>query len=527
MYLSRELVVKAYGQLVDIDDTAGKSRMEKVSGIRYLLATSELLKKHNLLSLDLCVDNRELRKEFVDAVAEVICIDSEKNYTKDFFTDIGKHKDFGVGSNFFTTRLANSRAQEINYPGRPSSLLKLNQENISILGDACSKLTTDYSLITIKTPLSIWILRNTNFNIEISISEPAEILELIKQKLIHKYTQEVADYLTPNLVELSSIIGSLSEPLFETEQSILTSLLVKNIEVPTEDNYIDSSEANPHVMKNDLSDDDEILLIVKKLLERGSKGILFSGPPGTGKTWYALKIALKLIDGNINRLDRVQFHPSYSYEDFIEGMVSTGSISGSEPLFKAKDKTFVNLCNVAKEDKDNAYFLIIDEFTRGDPSKIFGELLTYIEADYRDLKFILPYSEKEFSVPHNIILFATMNPYDKSVVDLDAAMERRFDVIELPPNVNTLTYFLSNNGIKKEIVGKVITFFNRLNSLSDHGFGHTYFKNMKEEEDFILLWNHKLRFQLEEMFRFKENAYKEVRDLYLEILSEQGKDKLQ
>jgi len=527
VYLSSELVIKAYGQLVEIDNTAGKSRMEKVSGVRYLLATSELLKRHNSISVDLSVDNRELRKEFVDAVAEVICIDSEKNYTKDFSTDFGKHKDFGVGSNFFTTRLANSRAQEINYPGRPSSLLFLNQEKISILGDAFSKLTSDYLLHNIKTPLSLWILRNTDFDIESSISEPTEILELIKQKLINKYTQEVADYLVPDLAELSSIIGSLSEPLFEAERAILTSLIAQNIEVPAEESSVDSNEVNSYVMKNDLDDDDEILTIVKKLLERGSKGILFSGPPGTGKTWYALKVALKLIDENMSRLDRVQFHPSYSYEDFIEGMVSTGSISGSEPLFKAKDKTFVNLCNVAQKDKDNAYFLIIDEFTRGDPSKIFGELLTYIEADYRDLKFILPYSEKEFSVPHNIILFATMNPYDKSVVDLDAAMERRFDVIELPPNVNTLTYFLRSNDVAGEMIGKVVTFFNRLNSLSDHGFGHTYFKNLKEEEDFILLWNHKFRFQLEKMFRFKEDAYKEVRDLYLEILSEEGKDKLQ
>lgn len=526
MYLNSELVIKAYHQLVEIDNTAGKSRMEKVSGIRYLFATSELLKKYGVTSLDLAVDNRQLRKEFVDAVAEVVCIDAAKNYTKDFHQDFGKHKDFGVGSNFFTTRLANSRAQEIYYPGRPSSLLKLDQEHIKILDDALSKLSEDYSIHNIKTPLSIWILRNTNFDIDNASTDVSVLFEQLKLKLNDKYTQSVADFLAPSLSELTNIVDSLSEQLLSSEPPILEVLLQQAVEEPIEES-VESVEETPHVMSNDLEDDDEILQIVKKLLERGSKGILFSGPPGTSKTWYALKIALKLIESDMARLDRVQFHPSYSYEDFIEGMVSTGSISGSDPLFKPKDKTFVNLCKVAEEDKDNAYFLIIDEFTRGDPSKIFGELLTYIEADYRDLKFILPYSEKEFSVPQNIILFATMNPYDKSVVDLDAAMERRFEVIELAPNVNTLTAFLKKNSIEGAVIGKVVAFFNRLNSLSEHGFGHTYFKSLKEEEDFILLWNHKLRFQLEKMFRFKEDAYKEVRGLYLEILSDQGKDKLQ
>ena len=237
-----------------------------------------------------------------------------------------------------------------------------------------------------------------------------------------------------------------------------------------------------------------------------------------------MKVAIKIINGDEVKLERVQFHPSFTYEDFIEGLVSTGSATGSEPMFKPKDKVFLNLCEKARSNTDSLHILIIDEFSRGDPSKIFGELLTYIEPDYREIKFRLPYSEKEISIPQNVVIFATMNPYDKSVVDLDSAMERRFEVIELLPSVDILRTLLTKSGIKGELLGKVIEFFNTANRLSPHGFGHTYFKGVSEEIDFILLWNHKLKFIFEKMFRFKEDTYKEIRQSYINIINEPNKD---
>jgi len=170
--------------------------------------------------------------------------------------------------------------------------------------------------------------------------------------------------------------------------------------------------------------------------------------------------------------------------------------------------------------------MVIDEFSRGDPSKIFGELLTYIEPDYREIEFRLPYSENETSIPQNVVIFATMNPYDKSVVDLDSAMERRFDMIELPPKVTILKELLGVSGVESEVLGKVIAFFNAANRLSPHGFGHTYFKGLKEEHDFILLWNHKLKFTLKKMFHFQDDAYNEVRQAYVDIISDGNKDKI-
>jgi 5-methylcytosine-specific restriction protein B len=103
-------------------------------------------------------------------------------------------------------------------------------------------------------------------------------------------------------------------------------------------------------------------------------------------------------------------------------------------------------------------------------------------------------------------------------------MERRFEVIELLPSVDILRTLLTKSGIQGELLGKVIEFFNTANRLSPHGFGHTYFKGVSEEIDFILLWNHKLKFIFEKMFRFKEDTYKEVRLSYINIISEPNKD---
>lgn len=516
MFFSYDLVKCAYNGLIKLDSTTGKSRKEKISGLRYLLATSRLLHQENITNIDLSVGS-ELRRKFIDAVGEAVSFNNKGLYTKDFSQELDTNFDYGVGSNFLTTRLASSRSQNIKYPGRPAPLLLLEQDHISILEGVSKTLTESYGINNIKAELCIWLLRNENF--ETNTTNNEELSSLIGSTLAKKYTNDIVSSILPSKEELSAFINKANVTLFTPQVSDFSDI-VKIIDLGVED-------ATPFVARvliNDLSDEDQVFLTVQQLLSRGAKGILFSGPPGTSKTWYALKIALKIIDGVENRLERVQFHPSFTYEDFIEGLVSTGSMSGTDPLFKPKDKVFLNLCHKAREDKDNLYILIIDEFSRGDPSKIFGELITYIEPDYREIKFRLPYSDNVTSIPQNIVIFATMNPYDKSVVDLDSAMERRFDVVELLPNVNTLKSLLQNTGIQGEGLGKVVSFFNTANKLSPHGFGHTYFKGLNEEIDFILLWNHKLKFIFEKMFRFKEDSYKEVRQAFLNIISEEHKD---
>lgn len=521
MFLSREIIKTAYEGLINLDTSQGKSRKEKVSGLRYLFATSELLRKYNTPTIDLTVGSL-LRQEFIDAVGNVVALNSDGLYTKDFSTELDVKHDYSVGSNFTTTRLASSRSQDATYPGRPAPLLLLEQEHVSILVDINHVLSSFYGINHIKAELSIWLLRNEDFGDVDKTISALEILNRVKSKLLGKYTDEVVAAIAPTELDIEKLISTLSNDIFVASKPDHTDIAASTIEAITV-----PASLKARVLTNDLPDEDKIFIIVQQLLERGAKGILFSGPPGTSKTWYALKIAIKIINGEEDRLERVQFHPSFSYEDFIEGLVSTGSAMGSEPLFKPKTKVFLNLCEKAAQDTDNQYILIIDEFSRGDPSKIFGELLTYIEPDYREIKFRLPYSERETSIPQNVIIFATMNPYDKSVVDLDSAMDRRFNVVELLPNEDLLNTLLNNSSMSGDMLGKIINFFKTANRLSPHGFGHTYFKGVKEEIDFILLWNHKLRFIFEKMFRFKDDAYLEVRTSFINIISEENRNKVE
>lgn len=516
MFFSHEIIKSVYEGLIKIDPSVGKSRKEKLSGLRYLMATSQLLHQVKSSDINLAVGS-DFRGQFVDAVGNVVALNDEGLYSKDFSGELDTNADYGVGSNFFTTRLANSRSQDIRYPGRPANLLALEQEHVSILTDVSQTLTDSYGVGRIKPELCIWLLRNEDFGVQSDDMSAKALLALIVERLNKIYTADIVSAISPTKEELKGCVSGFSKSFFVDEKPDYSN--VATITEAVEENLLLGAK----VLENDLDDDDSVLSVVQQLLTRGAKGILFSGPPGTSKTWYALKVAIKIINGDEDRLERVQFHPSFTYEDFIEGLVSTGSATGNDPMFKPKDKVFLKLCEKARSDADNLHILIIDEFSRGDPSKIFGELLTYIEPDYREINFRLPYSEKEISIPQNVVIFATMNPYDKSVVDLDSAMERRFDVVELLPSIDILRDLLNSSDVQGEVLGKVVEFFNTANRLSPHGFGHTYFKGVSEEIDFILLWNHKLKFIFEKMLRFKDDAYQEVRQSYINIISEANK----
>lgn len=164
-------------------------------------------------------------------------------------------------------------------------------------------------------------------------------------------------------------------------------------------------------------------------LLRCKKNIILQGAPGVGKTFTAKRLAYSIMgERDDSRIRFVQFHQSYSYEDFIMGY--RPNENGG---FELKNGIFYEFCNRARRDSGRDYFFIIDEINRGNLSKIFGELLMLIEKDYRGQKAVLSYSGEEFSVPGNLYIIGMMNTADRSLAMIDYALRRRFGFYTIPP----------------------------------------------------------------------------------------------
>ncbi len=221
-------------------------------------------------------------------------------------------------------------------------------------------------------------------------------------------------------------------------------------------------------------------------LVRTKKNVILQGAPGVGKTYAAKRLAYSMMGvKDPNRVMMIQFHQSYSYEDFIMGFRPT------EKGFELKRGAFYNFCKEAMIDSDNEYFFIIDEINRGNLSKIFGELFMLIENDKRGIELQLLYSDEKFSVPRNVYIIGMMNTADRSLAMLDYALRRRFAFFEMQPGFETDGFRAYRMALGNEKFDRLINCVENLNntiaadeSLGE-GFciGHSYFCNLKDVSD--------------------------------------------
>ena len=224
--------------------------------------------------------------------------------------------------------------------------------------------------------------------------------------------------------------GSLFQLTIDEYEEIMRLIRKENPE-PVVDNEEQTEEYTTYTDEDFLNDvymDKHQLQTLKSLLNR-KKNIILQGAPGVGKTFAAKRLAYAIMGKkDEDRVKSIQFHQNYSYEDFVMGYKPN-----ADKGFSLVNGIFYDICQQAKLHHDVPYFLIIDEINRGNMSKIFGELLQLIEADYRDNPIQLAYNKQRFSVPSNLYIIGMMNTADRSLAMIDYALRRRFSFYEMKP----------------------------------------------------------------------------------------------
>ena len=278
------------------------------------------------------------------------------------------------------------------------------------------------------------------------------------------------------------------------------SIVWRTLKVPHEDRS-DKDKPQPPPPPDTLDDLAKELHIpvdflqnIETLLQE-KKQVIFQGPPGTGKTYVARALARHLADGD-EYCQLVQFHPSYSYEDFVQGY-RPALLDNGQPGFKLKDGPFLQIARQAEGDPGGRYFLLIDEINRGNLAKVFGEL--YFLLEYRETPMKLMYQDEKnsaFKMPDNLYIIGTMNTADRSIALVDLALRRRFAFVDFFVNKEPVKGLLRRwlQGTDLRDMNWVADLVERANAkLDDHhaAIGPSHFmRDDLDEATVERIWNH-------------------------------------
>lgn len=236
----------------------------------------------------------------------------------------------------------------------------------------------------------------------------------------------------------------------------------------------------------------QIAAVIDACKRYGSTSIIaLSGVPATGKSYIAA-IAAQRHAEEPTRVREIQFHPSFTYEEFVEGLRIGigGSVEAMPGIFSEWNER-------AADDGKLQYVLLIEELTRANLSSVLGELLTYIE--HRDRQFFTLFSRRAVRIAKNLTIVATFNPIDRSAIDIDDALLRRLRIIDMPPDTEQLAEMLGRNGLPPHVTKALRKVFDdcRSNFPTDYEnvmpFGHGVFADVRQEADLFALWHQRIR----------------------------------
>lgn len=421
MYLSSASLEISIKILRQIGPDSGKKRQERVSALSRFLATAALLHQEETISISLA-EGSQFRQDFITEVGFVLALRNGPTYTTNFNNKKIK-EDYAVTNNFLTTALSNTRGRDAApYPRRPSPLIIMDNESVSIHPEYKNNLINFYELEKIKIGLALWLARN------LDLPKDEELLiKFINDAHKSKYG-EIANLFTLDSVSLKSITSQL----FANGEDLLTPTL------PDIDILFTEQDTSIEVIHDNESEDaNEVHKI------RGSNLIIY-GAPGTGKSH-------RINDGiNFNQAIRTVFHPDLQNSDFF-GCLKPSSKNGAT-VYSFAPGPFSRAVSSALANPDQHWILIIEEINRAPAAAVFGELFQLLDRDESgrsSYEIDFP-SEESFEwfkdqghdisrlyIPANLSIRATMNSADQGVYPIDTAFRRRWDQDYMPLDYST------------------------------------------------------------------------------------------